>query len=59
MAFAVADRSCAVGPSALRASWTARLAAAGVAVEAQTEFTLYFRDPDGRRVALSAYDFGT
>ncbi len=33
----------------------ARLAAAGVAVEARTEFTHYVRDPDGRRVALSHY----
>jgi catechol 2,3-dioxygenase-like lactoylglutathione lyase family enzyme len=26
-----------------------------VAVEAETEHTLYFRDPDGRRVAVSTY----
>ncbi len=26
-----------------------------VAVEARTEHTLYFRDPDGRRVAVSDY----
>jgi len=32
-----------------------RLAAAGVAVEASTEFTLYVRDPDGRRIGLSSY----
>ena len=32
-----------------------RLARAGVAVEAATEFTLYVRDPDGRRVGLSSY----
>ena len=31
------------------------LARAGVAVEAATEFTLYVRDPDGRRVGLSSY----
>jgi catechol 2,3-dioxygenase-like lactoylglutathione lyase family enzyme len=28
-----------------------------VAVEAETANTLYFRDPDGRRVAVSDYDF--
>ncbi len=33
----------------------ARLAAAGVAVEASTDFTLYVRDPDGRRIGLSSY----
>ena len=32
-----------------------RLARAGVAVEASTEFTLYVRDPDGRRIGLSSY----
>jgi catechol 2,3-dioxygenase-like lactoylglutathione lyase family enzyme len=36
----------------------ARLHAAGVAIEAETSFTLYFRDPDGRRVALSRFDLG-
>ena len=33
----------------------ARLAAAGVAVEARTEHTVYVRDPEGRRVGLSSY----
>ncbi len=33
----------------------ARLAAAGVPVEGETSFTLYARDPDGRRVAFSSY----
>ncbi len=28
-----------------------------IAVEAETERTLYFRDPDGRRVAVSSYVF--
>jgi len=32
-----------------------RLAAAGVAKEGETAFTVYFRDPDGRRVGLSHY----
>jgi catechol-2,3-dioxygenase len=43
------------------ASWRARLEDAGVAVEGATEHTLYFRDPDGRRVGVSAFrwpDFG-
>jgi catechol-2,3-dioxygenase len=33
----------------------ARLATAKVALEGSTTHTLYFRDPDGRRVGLSAY----
>jgi glyoxylase I family protein len=36
-------------------TWRARLASAGVRVEAETAHTLYFRDPDGRRVALSTH----
>src|SRR4051812_44019726 len=32
-----------------------RLASAGVPIEASTEFTLYVRDPDGRRIGLSSY----
>ena len=35
--------------------WRRTLAGAGVAVEDETAFTVYFRDPDGRRVALSHY----
>ncbi|HEX3771096.1 MAG TPA: VOC family protein [Polyangiaceae bacterium] len=38
-------------------AWRARLDAAGVGVEAETAFTIYFRDPEGRKVALSVYDF--
>ena len=37
------------------AACLAKLAAVGVGVEAHTEYTHYFRDPDGRRVALSHY----
>ena len=33
----------------------ARLAAAGIPVEDRTKYTLYLRDPDGRRIGLSAY----
>ena len=36
-----------------RATWEARLAEAGVAVESRTAFTLYVRDPEGNRVGLS------
>jgi catechol 2,3-dioxygenase-like lactoylglutathione lyase family enzyme len=35
--------------------YTDRLARAGVVVEARTASTMYFRDPDGRRVGLSAW----
>ncbi|MDB4939426.1 MAG: Lactoylglutathione lyase [Labilithrix sp.] len=38
-----------------RALYTERLAKAGVGIEASTEFTLYVRDPDGRRIGLSSY----
>lgn len=44
----------AVDPVA-RALYTDRLARAGVSVEASTDFTLYVRDPDGRRIGLSSY----
>ncbi len=35
----------------------ARLASAGVAIEARTPFTMYVRDPDGRRIGVSHYAF--
>lgn len=38
-----------------RALYTERLARAGVSIEATTDFTLYVRDPDGRRIGLSSY----
>ena len=44
----------AIGASE-RAAWREKLAAAGVAVESETAFTLYVRDPDGTRVGLSSY----
>lgn len=44
----------AVEPDA-RALYMERLARAGVAVEGTTDFTLYVRDPDGRRIGLSSY----
>jgi glyoxylase I family protein len=43
-----------VEPSELP-SYVDKLSSAGVVVEASTEFTRYFRDPDGRRIALSHY----
>jgi hypothetical protein len=38
-----------------RALYTERLARAGVPLEGSTDFTLYVRDPDGRRIGLSSY----
>src|SRR5436305_1237891 len=38
-----------------RVGWLRRLAENGIAIEAQTDHTLYFRDPDGRRIGLSHY----
>jgi catechol 2,3-dioxygenase-like lactoylglutathione lyase family enzyme len=46
----------AVDPRA-REVWVGRLQAAGVALEDRTEHTLYFRDPDGRRIGVSSYSF--
>ena len=39
----------------MHALYISRLGAAGIAVEASTAHTVYFRDPDGRRIGLSAY----
>jgi glyoxylase I family protein len=36
-----------------RADWEARLASAGVPVVHRTAYTIYLRDPEGNRVALS------
>ena len=41
----------AIAP-AERAAWRARL---GAAVEGETAYTLYVRDPDGNRIGLSSY----
>lgn len=40
---------------AVSSSVTARLTEARVAIEARTPYTLYVRDPDGRRIGLSSY----
>jgi catechol 2,3-dioxygenase-like lactoylglutathione lyase family enzyme len=37
--------------------WEEKLRAAGVPVDDRTEHTLFVRDPDQHRVALSRYDF--
>ena len=34
-----------------------RLKQAQISIEGETEFTLYVRDPDGRRIGFSHYDF--
>jgi catechol 2,3-dioxygenase-like lactoylglutathione lyase family enzyme len=39
------------------ASWEARLEAAAVPIDDRTPATLFFRDPEGHRVALSVYRF--
>jgi glyoxylase I family protein len=44
----------AIAPSD-RALVAGRLNAAGLVIEARTAYTLYVRDPDGRRVGLSSY----
>ena len=38
-----------------REAFEARLAQAGASVESRSEWTSYARDPDGNRIALSAY----
>jgi catechol 2,3-dioxygenase-like lactoylglutathione lyase family enzyme len=49
VAFAVEDKE----------AWRARLANARIALEDETPHTLYFRDPDGRRVAVSTWPSGS
>jgi catechol 2,3-dioxygenase-like lactoylglutathione lyase family enzyme len=36
-------------------AWRARLDEARVRIENETDFTIYFRDPDGRRIGLSHF----
>ncbi len=38
-----------------RARHVQRLTNAGVKLDGSTEFTIYIRDPDGRRIGLSSY----
>lgn len=35
--------------------WRNAIEQSGCTIEAETQFTLYFRDPDGRRIGLSHY----
>lgn len=42
-------------PSTERARWRGALEAAGHPLEGETDFTLYFRDPDGTRIGISSY----
>ncbi len=55
LAFAVGD-GASTAPDWKRA-WRARIALAGSRVDGETAHTLYFRDPDGRRLGCSAYPF--
>jgi catechol-2,3-dioxygenase len=43
VAFAIDDKE----------AWRSRLEGMGIRIEGETTHTLYFRDPDGRRVAVS------
>ena len=38
-------------------AWEERLAAAGIPIDDRTPKTLFLRDPEGHRVALSTYRF--
>lgn len=40
-------------PLAERATWRSRLEAAGALVERESPYSLFFRDPEGNRLALS------
>src|SRR5271166_2176744 len=47
VAFSVAEKE----------TWRLKLEDAGVAIEDESRHTIYFRDPDGRRVAVSDFVF--
>ena len=36
-------------------AWLSKLKANGIAVEHRSDFTIYFRDPEGNRIGLSHY----
>jgi catechol 2,3-dioxygenase-like lactoylglutathione lyase family enzyme len=40
-----------------RAAVESRVLSAGGVIEGRTAATIYFRDPDGRRIGVSCYDF--
>ena len=41
-----------------RETWKKKLSAAGVKISNESEFSLYFKDPEGNRVALSSFELG-
>ncbi len=41
-----------------REMWKSKLSAAGVAIVDESDYSLYFNDPEGNRLALSHYPFG-
>ena len=42
-----------------RDTWRSQLTTRGVAIESESDHSIYFRDPDGRRLALSDYPTDT
>jgi len=42
-------------PASAREEMAGRLSSVGLRIEARTRYTLYLRDPDGRRIGLSSY----
>ena len=38
-----------------KTAWKEKLARAGIEISHSTDYTLYFRDPDGNRIGLSSY----
>jgi catechol 2,3-dioxygenase-like lactoylglutathione lyase family enzyme len=44
-------------PVKKRAEYKERLQARGVTIEEESAYTIYIRDPDGRRIGLSHYPF--
>ena len=52
--FLLAFRADAAG----RATFEARAAELGAAIESRSPYTSYFRDPDGNRLAISEYEVG-
>ncbi len=41
--------------AAEREAWRQRLRRLGAAVESESEYSLYFRDPEGNRLAMTSY----
>lgn len=53
------DLTCFAATRQERAAIEARVEALGATIEARTTHTIYFRDPEGRRIGASTYDFGS